>query len=96
MTFDAKKFKQLLDAKKIDEAKSLLSNYLKTEVAPEERASALITFAQVFASVTRENNESHLAELEAAKKALDSIDALERAIDDKAQLIAVKQKISDI
>ncbi|MEK7208328.1 MAG: hypothetical protein AAB699_02135 [Patescibacteria group bacterium] len=89
------KIEKLLKDGKQDEARALLREALSAPLSEEERGALLVGFAAAYLALTESVNAARRDELAEEAEALEKIGELERRIDEKLQLVKVRQGLTE-
>ncbi len=91
---DTKKLDELLEAKKFDEARVLLSQFLQGDLSEEEKAALHLSYAETYMRVMNSINRQYREALQGVASMLQEIDKKERSVEDSLKLKSVRQNLA--
>jgi len=93
-TIDTTQLEKLLKAKKFDEARAVLNDYLKSELTEEEKAALNLNYAEMYLRVMNAVQSEYKRSLAKVVDMLRTIDKEERSVAEAIGLRAVRQNLA--
>jgi hypothetical protein len=93
-TIDTTNLEKLLTAKKFDEARAVLSEYLKGEFTEEEKASLHLSYAETYLRVMNSVQREYKKSLAKVVDILHTLDKEERSVAEAIGLRSVRQNLA--
>jgi hypothetical protein len=94
--FNIDQLESHLNAREWDKAKSLLNEYLRSEISDDEKGAIYVAFVTTYLSVMNRINAEYEAALDDAISTIQAVNKKEKEINDQIDLARVKNEIKQM